>query len=311
MPIVLLMIWLPQPLVAQGPSLVAHERVGLSSKVLGSDQLLYIHLPEGYAETDQEFPVIFVLDPEERFAHTCAAVEHLSAPYIAAIPKAILVGVKSTDRYRDLTTPAGKNWSVPDFIKNHGKADTFIRYLHDEVVPFVESKYRASPFRIVVGHSLGGLFGLHVMAAKPDLFRAYIILDPSTFWNNGAIVDSIAAKFGESRRDTLRLFVADGLVPEGMQIQLEPNEERLLKFLNGLDEGRLRYTYKGLRGESHNEMPFVAVYYGLKAVFADYEPKLSWTLSVEQLESYYQELSRAYGFTVSIPERMKKRGGRN
>ena len=190
-PIVLLMIWLPQPLVAQGPSLVAHERVSLSSKALGGDQLLYIHLPEGYAETNQEYPVIFVLDPEERFAHTCAAVEHLSAPYIAAIPKAILVGVKSTDRYRDLTTPAGKNWSVPDFIKNHGKADTFIRYLHDEVVPFVESKYRASPFRIVVGHSLGGLFWLHVMVAKPDRFARTSFL--------------IQVRFGTTARSLIRL----------------------------------------------------------------------------------------------------------
>ena len=38
-----------------------------------------------------------------------------------------------------------------------GGADEFLRFLSDELIPWVEGQYRTASFRVLVGHSLGGL----------------------------------------------------------------------------------------------------------------------------------------------------------
>ncbi len=101
-------------------------------------------------------------------------------------------------------------------------------------------------------------------------------------------------------------------MPETIEVKLEPNQERLEKYLLANLLPNISYKYLGLRGELHNEMPFQAVYQGLKAVFFDYRVELPWTLSEQQIEAYYSSLSAKYGYTVEVPAMLKNKGsGRN
>ena len=49
---------------------------------------------------------------------------------------------------------------------------------YTELIPKIEGQYRTQPFRIFAGHSLGGLFAVHTMLTRPDLFNAYIAVSP-------------------------------------------------------------------------------------------------------------------------------------
>lgn len=298
---------------AQTIELVQHDVLTIDSKIKGTGQVLYVHKPLGYdQEPEKRYPVIYVLDPEERFAHTLMAQEFLSAYTNSAVPASIIVGVKSADRYFDFSPKTGNGWTVPAFIKNAGGAELFRTYLSQELIPMIEKKYRTAPFRVIVGHSMGGLFALETLLKQSDLFKAYIILDPSTFWNNGEIVDQFIEQAKNLNITAGRLFLADGLVPESMEVKLEPNQERLEKYLLTNPLPNLSYKYLGLRGESHNEMPFQAVYQGLKAVFFDYRVEMPWTLSEQQIEAYYTALSAKYGYVVEVPAMLKNKGsGRN
>ncbi|AEE51921.1 alpha/beta hydrolase [Haliscomenobacter hydrossis] len=297
----------------QDIALVQHEVLTFDSKTKGDGQVLYVHKPLNYdQEPDKRYPVIYVLDPEERFAHTLVAQELLAAYTNSAVPASIIVGVKSTDRYFDFSPKASNDWPVPSFIKKTGGAELFRDYLRLDVIPTIEKKYRTTPFRVLIGHSMGGLFALETLFQQPDLFKAYIVLDPSTFWNNGEIVDNLIAKAKDLNIASGRLFLADGLVPETMEVKLEPNQERLEKYLLANPLPNLVYKYLGLRGELHNEMPFQAVYQGLKAVFFDYRVERPWTLSAQQIADYYTALSAKYGYVVEVPAMLKNRGaGRN
>lgn len=297
-------------LCGQDIALVQHEVLTFDSKTKGDGQILYVHKPLNYdQEPEKRYPVIYVLDPEERFAHTMVAQELLSTYTNAAVPASIIVGVKSTDRYFDFSPKTNNTWPTPSFIKKTGGAELFRAYLTQDVIPMIEKKYRTAPFRVIVGHSMGGLFALETLLKQTDLFKAYIVLDPSTFWNNGEIVDQLIDGAKNLNIAAGRLFLADGLVPESIEVKLEPNQERLEKYLLANPLPNLSYKYLGLRGESHNEMPFQAVYQGLKAVFFDYRVEMPWTLSAQQIETYYTALSAKYGYVVEVPAMLKNRGG--
>ncbi|CDD70721.1 putative uncharacterized protein [Sutterella sp. CAG:397] len=50
-----------------------------------------------------------------------------------------------------------------------------------------------------MGHSFGGLFALHTMAERPELFDAWVAADPSLWWDGGVLVRSLEAKPGSGR----------------------------------------------------------------------------------------------------------------
>jgi uncharacterized protein len=52
-------------------------------------------------------------------------------------------------------------------------------------MPEIEKHYRTAHYRIFSGHSFGGLFAIHALVARPDLFEAYIAVSPSLQWAEG------------------------------------------------------------------------------------------------------------------------------
>jgi len=257
--------------------LVHHDSVTFPTQSAFKGKL-FVHLPKKYSPTSTvKYPVIYVLDPEYRFAQTVIAMESLSAAINETVPAAIIIGIPANDRFYDFTPLTSKTWQAPGFIKQTGGADNFRKYLLEEVIPFVEKKYHAAPTRIIIGHSLGGLFALDLITKSPTSFLGYLILDPSTFWNNGEIIEATHTAL-QNLPTQVRMFLADGLVPEGMEVMLEPNQKRLEELLMNQKYANFRYSYKGLRGESHNEMPYQAIYLGIKEIFSDYKPEMPWKL---------------------------------
>ena len=65
---------------------------------------------------------------------------------------------------------------------------------------------------ILFGHSLGGLFALHVLFTHPEAFKTYLVLSPS-IWFNNRVVLSHEAEFAasvKSGKTYPRVFVAVG-----------------------------------------------------------------------------------------------------
>jgi predicted alpha/beta superfamily hydrolase len=120
-----------------------------------------------------------------------------------------------------------------------GGSATFRKFLRDELMPDIRSRYRTTDETAIVGESLAGLFVIETFLLEPDLFETYIAIDPSLWWNDGASVKSTAerlraqskwsktlwfASSGEQRGDWIDRFAASlqANAPQGLMWHYEP-----------------------------------------------------------------------------------------
>src|ERR1044071_8048122 len=160
------------------------KRLMLHSAVLREDRLVLIRTPPGYESNQARYPVLYMTDGDAHMGHTASTIEFLVQN--GRIPDLIVVGVTNTDRTRDLT-PAKSTDKTPGGdlrFPTSGGADNFLKFFETELIPKIEEQYRVQPYRILAGHSLGGLFAIHAMISKPGLFNSYIAVSPSLQWEH-------------------------------------------------------------------------------------------------------------------------------
>src|SRR6185295_11339504 len=155
------------------------SRLTIKSKVMGEDRLILVRTPVGYETNKQSYPVVYMTDGDQHIGHTSSTVEFLARN--GRMSEMIVVGIPNTDRTRDLspTKPKQEGATGAPQFPTAGGADNFLKFIETELIPEVEKRYRVTPFRMLAGHSLGGLFAVHAMLTKPDLFRSYVAVSPA------------------------------------------------------------------------------------------------------------------------------------
>lgn len=150
----------PPPTQASGSTITST----IASAQTGISYSLSIYLPAGYAQSKATYPVIYLMDRETRFAPSLNALQTTGI-------SAILVGIGNMGldrRFVDFLVPG---------------ANSYYRFLTRELVPFIESQYRADPkTRILNGHSLSGLmvmYALFMEASGNRYFSTFISEDGS------------------------------------------------------------------------------------------------------------------------------------
>ncbi len=153
------------------------------SKVLEESRQFYVQLPEDYDREDtKKYPVVYILDGDVLLPTLSIVQDYYSGGFT---PEMILVGISNAEnRTRDLTTSKDEQPIRIQSTTQNGEGNNFVRFIQEELIPIVESKYRVTSYRTLIGHSYGGLFAMHVLIHYPDLFDNYIAIDPSLDWDN-------------------------------------------------------------------------------------------------------------------------------
>src|SRR6185437_5822956 len=136
----------------------AERTLQIQSTILKEIRSVTISKPDGYDRGTDRYPVLYVLDGEWNFEYTAAIVHFLSENEFT--PEMIVVGINSggnAHRTRDLT-PRSQSEIDNRFSPGNGGADAFLSFLVHELLPYIDRNHRTRPYRIVVGHSFGGLF---------------------------------------------------------------------------------------------------------------------------------------------------------
>jgi len=177
------------------------ETFRLKSKIVKDTFTIDVQLPPSYATSGRTYPTLYVTDGADCFDLSSGILHLLSLE--DAVPEMIVVaigyGVDNFDlvnnhRIRDYTPsqgipvmPAGlppappMGGEAPDFYG--GGAPEFLAFIRSELIPRIETSYRANPEqRAYSGISLGGLFGAYVLFHEPDTFSRYLISSPSLWW---------------------------------------------------------------------------------------------------------------------------------
>lgn len=82
-------------------------------------------------------------------------------------------------------------------------ADNLIKFINDVLRPWVRSTvFPHVSFKrdALYGHSFGGLFVIHALITRPELFDTFISASPAIMWNNGSILDEVSKRLGPAAR---------------------------------------------------------------------------------------------------------------
>jgi predicted alpha/beta superfamily hydrolase len=290
---------------------IGHRHV-LTSEILGERRPVWVGLPSGYDSSDEPYPVVYVLDGEANFHHTTGSARLLASSY--RMPGAIVVGINNVRRARarDMTpTPAlaGELEGYPGRAAMGG-AEDFLRFLTEELRPWVDERYRTRPYDILIGHSLGGLFVTEVLNRAPWSFDAYISISPSLWWNDEGWLRSIGDLFERHPDASGSLYMTGG--NEGGEMLAGA-----LAFVDTLEKHAppgLRWKWTHMPDENHLSVRYRSTHGGLDWIFDGWDPDLllrpvangerAAGPAMADLEAQYDEVSARVGWTVKPPENL-------
>lgn len=271
------------------------QHIEFDSKLLKERRDIFVYLPEGYAAGSERYPVIYVLDGGDYFEAFTGVIKYLSL--FEMIPEMIVVAVAHGDRMKEFTyTPANEetgNWPTS------GGAETFRAFLSDELIPYVDGSFRTHPFRILVGHSLAGLFAVETLSRSPKLFQATIALSPSLYWNQFEWL-----KYAEDfldQHDSLKHFLfITGEQKDEEETSLLDKFKRLIETTAPRD---FSYEYKCYPEENHASVALPGLFSNLKQLFTGWTfPGEAWETGPAKVKEHFQSLSDRFGFPVPITE---------
>ncbi|MFH4967468.1 alpha/beta hydrolase-fold protein [Gaetbulibacter sp. M240] len=237
------------------------KAIGIQSLTLNEKRELNIYLPASYAaDTSKRYPVIYLLDgsKDEDFVHISGIIQFGAFKWINMNPECIVVGIENVDRKRDFTYPSQNKLDQEEFPTS-GKSARFIRFLANELQPFVDANFRTTANKTIIGQSLGGLVATEVLLEMPDLFDNYIIVSPSLWWND----ESLLSRQPEPFDSIKSIYIAVGKEGETM----ERLAKELFRKLSDQNSQNTELHYEFLEDKTHGDALHIAVYNALGKIF--------------------------------------------
>jgi len=198
--------------------------------------------------------VLYVLDGNTHFIHSAGTVSFLSGNLV--IPQVIVVGIPNINRPKDFTP------TVNEAYPNSGGADNFIKFLKDELIPYIDKNYRTEPYRILFGHSLTGMFSIYTLLKNPDLFNGYIAASPYVMFDNNYVVELAKKNLPESYESSKYLYITLGNEPDYIEALAELTNHFKSKSPKGFSWD---YTY--MESDDHGTVPLKTIYGGLERIY--------------------------------------------
>ncbi len=284
------------------------------SKILGEQRTVWIHIPTingGNENTDKgRYPVIYVLDGDANFNDIVSMSEFMSNAGLC--PPMIVVGILHPARMTDLTF--GTDKETPGVI---GNGDNFMRYVEKELMPYIESTYPTVPFKIFIGHSVGGLAVVNTLIHQPDLFSAYVSLDGALWWNKQQIVTDAKTLLANKNYKGKTLFMAlANRMEKGMDtldVQKDTTEgteliRSNLEFIKDVFKNKkndLRFQYKFYENDDHSSVRLIGEYDALRFIFDLYKLKI-YNSELDDpnfkldslLTTHYENVSAQMGYLI-------------
>jgi len=165
------------------------------SRFINHPRDIIVYLPPGYnSEPQLRYPVLYLHDGQNLFDAATAflgnewGLDELAEELIRKreIEPLIIVGIYNAGEKR-----MAEYTHVRDHRGRGGRARAYAKMVVEELKPFVDSEYRTLPDVSntgLGGSSLGGLVTLYLGLHYPHLFGKLIVMSPSVWWANAAIL---------------------------------------------------------------------------------------------------------------------------
>jgi len=286
------------------------------SDTLDEHRPYLVYAPPSYSDTTttpQDYPVLYLLDGDAHFHSVSGLVQILGTGVNGtfAIPEMIVVAIPNTDRTRDLTptrATAGPDGVASSFFETSGGNTEFFMFVQNELMPHIEDRFRTMPFRVLVGHSFGGIAAINALYTIPKAFDAYVAIDPSLWWDDNTLLHQARPFIERARLEGKALYVAQANTLQATDTTVNAHFSAITQFdaiMRTFDRSGVRYAFQYYPNDSHGSVPLVAEYDALRFIFESYDIPLQRILGEPALlTEHFRTVSEELGKTFAPSEGM-------
>jgi len=283
------------------------------SGTLKEKRYYLVYTPPSYDNSiylPKKYPVLYLLDGEAHFHSVTGLLQYLSTGINGnyVIPEMIVIGIPNTDRTRDLTPThidKGFDGKVQPFLRTSGGNDNFFKFLKSELIPHIDSNYHTSSYRMLVGHSFGGITAINALYTIPETFNSYISIDPSLWYDNQVLLKKAKNYFSKANLKNKSLYVGQANTVNAGDTTRNLHFESIIQF-NGImetfNQSGLRYKYKYYSDDDHGSSPLIAEYDGLRFIFDGYKMNFGQAQNLTAIKDHYKTFSAQQGAEFLPPE---------
>jgi predicted alpha/beta superfamily hydrolase len=258
----------------------------IKSKILNEKRRIWVYLPSGYDDNlfaKKRYPVVYLLDGDAHFASVTGMIQQLSQVNGNTIcPEMIVVAIPNTDRTRDLTptnATVDADGKKTDEFRSSGGGEKFTSFIEKELIPHIDSVYPTQPYRILIGHSFGGLTVMNIVINHTDMFNSYVAIDPSMWWDGKKLLNQARQVFAQKKftGKTLFLGIANTMSSGMDTLHVRKDTAALSAHIRSILELKdilqsnpgngLAFAYKYYNDDSHGSVPLITEYDALRFLF--------------------------------------------
>jgi len=217
-----------------------------------------VYLPPGYNSAEERrYPVLYLHDGQNLFDAATAfagnewGLDELAEELIETgqIEPLIIVGVYNSGLKR-----MAEYTHIQDRRGRGGRARVYGKLIVENLKPFIDTEYRTLPDAAnsgLGGSSLGGLVTLYIGLHYPQVFGKLIVMSPSVWWANRAILREVRKLHNKSHQKIwLDIGTCEGQNPETCVKNVKDLRDALV--VKGWHDGHdLRFVED--QGAGHNE----------------------------------------------------------
>jgi predicted alpha/beta superfamily hydrolase len=156
-------------------------------------------------------------------------------------------------------------------MKPSGGNEAFLQFIREELMPYVDANYKTQSYKILAGHSFGGITSINCVLTHPGMFDAYIAISPSLWWDREYILKLADRTWQKGGELSKVIFYSDAGEGVSDSSTFHTNLLRFDSIVSGKRIKGLRYAYKYYPAETHMTEPVIAYYDALRFIYKDWK----------------------------------------
>lgn len=176
------------------------------------DRMVSVWLPEGYEESEERYPVMYMFDGQLAFADaSCAGCWEMDA-FLSRFEKPMMIVALHASEESDRRMAEYCPYHLPPRLWEglRGRGKETMEWICFYLKPMIDSRYRTYPDRrcsALMGASMGGVMSLYGVTAFNDVFSKAACISPALSTGYAQIISQLR---GEYLDPDTRIFLSFG-----------------------------------------------------------------------------------------------------
>ncbi|UII31053.1 hypothetical protein LVD17_22430 [Fulvivirga ulvae] len=267
------------------PNIEAHT---ITSDILSADRDVLIYLPSGYdVHKDKHYPTLYIMDGQWYFYNGVAIQKTLRGELL--LPEMIIVGINMPRPERD--SIYSYHW------------DEFRHFIRNEVVSFVDAKYRTSAERLLFGWESSAALVTSLLFDDGSVFKGAIATNGT--YITPEMTDAMARQTQGSKK---HLYIAN-TIKDIYNIDASNQSVAVLTQSNLPD---LVWEYRLFDSEIHESLAYVSIYEGLKFYYRNFASLAFSSIDefnafggIPEIRNYFIRRGDQFGLSTDVDSNTK------